>query len=274
VRRVGDSIQGQGLKQKSFKVIVKENSPLIQVVSQISQLSSELSIRLVEMGAVWRLDAKLINRTRLRDPNQVIKSGEAIGVFIDENLISAPAVENPFPIQKTKDFEVWYKPVGWVCEGSLYGDHLSMERFASGGGRAVHSVNRLDREVEGLMVLGPSGESFAKVQSSWGKWTKIYQAEVYGHIEAQEIALTLDGKPSKTVITRTRHLEHTSLIELQIFSGRFHQIRRHLDAVSHPVMGDPKYGRRNKDSRGLMLRCVELSYLDAIFQAPIERRLF
>jgi tRNA pseudouridine32 synthase/23S rRNA pseudouridine746 synthase len=262
------------LRQKSFKFVSKENASLIQAVIQFSHLSPELSARLIEIGAVWRLDGKMINKTRLRDPGQVIKVGEAVGVFYDENLVSASVSENPCLIKKERDFEVWYKPVGWVCEGCLYGDHLSMERFASGRGSLCHSVNRLDREVEGLMILSSHKEGFARIQASWSKWRKVYQAEVYGHIAPQEISLALDGKPAKTLISRSLHLEQTSLIELQIFSGRFHQIRRHLEAVDHPVMGDPRYGRRNKDPRGLMLRCVELSYQQNTFHVPSEKLLF
>lgn len=262
------------MRQKSFKFVLKENISLIQAVIQFSRLSAEVSSRLIEIGAVWQLDRKMINRTRLRDPSQMIKAGEAVGVFYDENLGSASVSENPFLIKKERDFEVWYKPVGWVCEGSLYGDHLSMERFASSRGSLCHSVNRLDREVEGLMILSANKEGFARIQASWNKWRKVYQAEVYGQIAPQEICLALDGKPAKTLISRSLPLEQSSLIELQIFSGRFHQIRRHLEAVNHPVMGDPRYGKRNKDPRGLMLRCVELSYLQNSYHVPVEKLLY
>jgi tRNA pseudouridine32 synthase/23S rRNA pseudouridine746 synthase len=54
---------------------------------------------------------------------------------------------------------------------------------------------------------------------------------------------------------------------VQISSGRFHQIRRHFEAIGHPVMGDCRYGKGNKNSAGLRLRAIRLS-----FTCPLSQR--
>jgi tRNA pseudouridine32 synthase/23S rRNA pseudouridine746 synthase len=54
-------------------------------------------------------------------------------------------------------------------------------------------------------------------------------------------------------------------------SGRKHQIRRHFDMIGHPVMGDPRYGKGNKNAEGLQLLATSLK-----FKCPFthEKRVF
>ncbi|MFT6630589.1 MAG: tRNA pseudouridine32 synthase/23S rRNA pseudouridine746 synthase, partial [Bacteriovoracaceae bacterium] len=47
--------------------------------------------------------------------------------------------------------------------------------------------------------------------------------------------------------------EGTSFCEVEITTGRFHQIRRHFDSIDHPLIGDPRYGEGNKNKDGLKL---------------------
>ena len=269
--------------RQTFKVRAKENSKLIQLVMDKSGLSPEDAKGLIEMGAVWRLDSKMAHRSRLRDSQSTILAGNSVGIFLDQKLLKAFQGEGqgavsdlgvPFLVSKQPSFEVWFKPSGWVSEGSPYGDHLSIERFASKKNWEAHAVNRLDREVAGLMIVTFDGKSFAGLQKNWGHWQKIYQAEVLGQLELQIIDLPLDGKDARTKVISQRSLGHTSQVELELVTGRFHQIRRHLEGVGHPVMGDPKYGRGNKDSRGLMLRCIKLVFQDLVFEVPSTDRLF
>jgi tRNA pseudouridine32 synthase/23S rRNA pseudouridine746 synthase len=268
---------------RTFKVKPKSNIKLIQLVTTHCAVSEEDSKALIAMGAVWALDPKMSHKTRIRDPEAEIKAGQGVGIFLDQVLLTqfqggagsrAGALDKPSLVSKQKEFEVWFKPSGWVSEGSPYGDHLSMERFASSGSREAHAVNRLDREVAGLMILSFSGKTFAELQKNWGLWRKVYQAEVLGQVEPQEVTSKLDGKEAKTVITSSTHHEATSLVVIELVTGRFHQIRRHLEIIGHPVLGDPKYGKGNKDPRGLRLRCVELAYKDWKFQVPSQYLLF
>ena len=279
---MGSTGEGFVLKQ-TFKVRTKENTKLIQLVIDKSGLAHEDAMGLIEMGAVWHLDSKMAHKSRLRDSQSNVLAGSGVGIFHDQKLLKAfqrkgegvdSGMSVPFLLSKQPSFEVWFKPSGWVSEGSPYGDHLSIERLASKGKREAHAVNRLDREVAGLMVLTFDGKAFATLQKNWGHWQKIYQAEVLGQMEPQVIDVALDGKEAKTKVLSQRSLGLTTQVELELVTGRFHQIRRHLEGVGHPVMGDPKYGRGNKDPRGLMLRCIKLAFQDLVFEVPSSCRLF
>jgi tRNA pseudouridine32 synthase/23S rRNA pseudouridine746 synthase len=53
-----------------------------------------------------------------------------------------------------------------------------------------------------------------------------------------------------------------AIVRVKIDTGRLHQIRRHLEFVGHPIMGDPKYGRGNKNKDGLKLVATQLTFED------------
>lgn len=64
------------------------------------------------------------------------------------------------------------------------------------------------------------------------------------------IRASLDDKAAITHYEVVDSNEMSSLLKVHIETGRLHQIRRHLDSIHHPVMGDPKYGRGNKNKKG------------------------
>lgn len=87
-----------------------------------------------------------------------------------------------------------------------------------------------------------------------------------GRIETE-----LDGKKAVTEFEVIEAGDKQSRLRVNILTGRKHQIRRHFDAIGHPVMGDPRYGSGNKNKEGMQLKAVELR-----FECPIdgERREF
>ena len=66
----------------------------------------------------------------------------------------------------------------------------------------------------------------------------------------QRMAVVDDGRPASTVYQVREYFENHSLLEIQPETGRTHQIRVHLAAIGHPVVGDHLYGRRS-DTSGL-----------------------
>jgi len=262
------------LAQKTFKICCDDRSPLLDQMMKSSGLDLATVTRLFHIGAVWKLDPKMNHKDRIRQSDFRFKGKLNVGLFLDTNLLHLELSEVPQIISRQSGWEVWWKPSGWVSEGSPYGDLYSMERFVSSGEKKAHAVNRLDREVEGLMILCFNGKVFHEIQSSWPRWKKTYQAEVLGHINSIEIKTPIDGKKASTTVKLIQQSEASSWVEVSIETGRFHQIRRHLEGVGHPILGDPRYGKGNKDPRGLQLRCVELSFEEYRFEIFSNRRLF
>ncbi len=148
-------------------------------------------------------------------------------------------------------------------------------------------MHRLDKEVSGLMVVARTQDAFDSLKKQFAEHSvdKQYLALVHGEMPQDEGDIKFRIAHSKTknrMAARPTHEEqgkaawthyhvlkrfrHAALVELDILSGRTHQIRAHLLALGHPVMGDELYavkqpGRSLKSPR-LMLQCVHLGFKD------------
>ncbi len=225
-------------------------------------------------GAVW-LKREGKGNKRVRRATLELQIGDELSLHYNSEIL---ALTPPAPqlIADEKQYSVWNKPAGLLSQGTLEGDHCSLLRIAEQQlQREAFLVHRLDREAEGLMLIAHTGRAAAALSALFAQEAKqgirkIYRVEVRGKVEAQgEIPAPLDGKAA---LTRYQLLEYlperdSSLVEVELVTGRKHQIRRHFAGIGHAVLGDPQYGADNKDSRGLQLRAVALD-----FHCPLVKR--
>lgn len=156
-------------------------------------------------------------------------------------------------------------------------------------------MHRLDKQVSGLMVIAKSQKTFdhLKKQFKERKIIKIYTALVHGKIEKDEgeinfpierkstghkmaaLPTTTKGEPTeqgRVAVTQfeiiKRFINYT-LLKVKIKTGRTHQIRVHLSAYGHPIVGDDLYGTRKTkekneklDLNRFFLVATELSFND------------
>lgn len=143
--------------------------------------------------------------------------------------------------------------------------------------KRVYIVHRLDREASGLLVFAKNVAAKTRLQECWGDVKKTYIAAVHGHFaeksgtlssylaenRAHTVYSTNDptrGKPSRL---RYRVLEETrcfTLLEIDLLTGRKHQIRVQLADTGHPVVGDQKYGAGDGHKR-LALHARSLAFV-------------
>lgn len=125
-------------------------------------------------------------------------------------------------------------------------------------------VHRLDKDTSGLLVVAKDERTLSGLAKQFKEKTaeRKYRALVWGHLKPAEgrIEAPLGRSPrdrklfgvvegGKEAATRYRTLERFelfSLLELQLETGRTHQIRIHMHHAGHPVFGDPQYGGRNR----------------------------
>ncbi len=147
-------------------------------------------------------------------------------------------------------------------------------------------VHRLDKAVSGLILVCKNQKAFDyyKQQFQNRKIKKIYTALVHGQMEKLEGEINLPierakgkgkmavkpisqgGKEAITKYVVIKQFKNFALLEVEILTGRTHQIRAHLNAIQHPVVGDKLYKQKNvKESLALdrpFLHSTILSFTD------------
>jgi 23S rRNA pseudouridine1911/1915/1917 synthase len=157
------------------------------------------------------------------------------------------------------------KPPGLVvhpARGHREGTLSQLLAGAAAGGEPERAgiVHRLDRDTSGLLVVAGSDESHALLQAALRERLieREYLALVEGlppartgTIEAPiarhprirtRMAVDPSGREARTHFELLQRLPTTALLRLRLDTGRTHQIRVHLQAIGHPVVGDPEYG--------------------------------
>ncbi|MBN2360277.1 MAG: RNA pseudouridine synthase [Deltaproteobacteria bacterium] len=233
-------------------------------------------------GAVWltpRRGKRRRLRQRLRRATALLAPGDTIELCYDPRLLAAIAPRATL-VEDRGRYSVWFKPAGLLAQGTDFGDHCALLRQVErhfDPRRQVFLVHRLDREACGLTLVAHDAEMTAALSALFreDRVRKRYRALVRGDLAAVRggsgrIDLPIDGKPALTefaVVGFDRDTD-TSEVDVVIHSGRLHQIRRHLDAVGCPVVGDPRYGRGNKNREGLRLAAVALEFVCPIREQP------
>ena len=218
-------------------------------------------------GAVW-LGRQGGKRRRLRRATTVLQRGDVLELYYDEALLR---IEPPVAhcVDDQRRYSVWFKPAGLMAQGTEYGDHCALLRQVENyfhPRRPVFVVHRLDREAAGLMLIAHDGRAAAQLSALFREHriTKQYRVRVCGEVKLRqgEIDLPLDGKPALTRYAVVAYDSSTRIttLEVNIATGRLHQIRRHFAMIGHGVMGDPRYGAGNKNRDGLQLEATGLRF--------------
>jgi len=248
------------------------------LLAQESGLSRQRIKDAMSKGAVWLKRGR--NRKRLRKATELLREGDRIELYYDADILARSA-DSAKCLYDAGGYSVWFKPAGVLAQGNDFGDHLSLLRIAELSlepKRATFPVHRLDRETAGLMLVAHKAGVAAKLSAMFQarQIDKRYRALVLGQLpENGSIDSRLDGKPA---LTRYRSLAHDgernlSLADIEIETGRTHQIRRHLAAIGHPVIGDPRYGEGNKNEEGLQLFATALAFTCPLRQQTVSFEL-
>lgn len=203
---------------------------------------------------------------RLRRIKSKLKSGDQLTLNYDEAVLAGGCADAVL-VADEGSYSVWYKPAGMLCQGSRWGDHTTLYRWAEKHlvpERTAFIVHRIDRMASGLVVLAHSKKAAVHITNQFAsrKVEKNYQVIVAGdpafslpHI----IDTDIDGKPAHTTINEQALLQEPpsvlasseasfTLLNISIETGKKHQIRRHLASLGYPVLGDRLYSADAKKS--------------------------
>lgn len=230
----------------------------------------------------------LVNHHR-RYTSYLLHAGDEV-IFIlgeeKENKWLKPSSKKLNIVFEQKDYLVINKDAGILSIPSRYEDNdavvnrlLHYFQQQKQTDLKPHVITRLDRDTSGLVLVGKNAVAharFSKMEKN--EFIKKYHAIVHGNFEEAQRQGIIDapiGKIDTGVkrgivnngqrsVTKYRVLDQVkgaSLIELQLLTGRTHQIRVHMQYLGHPLFGDPLYGIKDNFKRQA-LNCFYLEFDD------------
>jgi 23S rRNA pseudouridine1911/1915/1917 synthase len=215
-----------------------------------------------------------------------------------------PEVHAPEPVPDDVPFGVVYedehllvvdKPAGVVVHPAKGHRHGTLAQALAGtaaGGEDGRAgiVHRLDRDTSGLLVVARSEEAHRRLKEALQQReiTREYLALVLGRPPARSGTIdapigrdrrhrtrmsteTDEPREARTHFAVERALPETTLLRVTLETGRTHQIRVHLQAIGHPVAGDPDYG--GAGALGLerqFLHAARLAFPHPFTGAPVD----
>ncbi|MBE9545953.1 MAG: RluA family pseudouridine synthase [Proteobacteria bacterium] len=256
-----------GQKKFEFRVDGSESGMRVDVFLSLRDVSLSRSQvkRVTDEGFVW------VNGSKVKASHK-LKEGDTV-VFLRQEAKEYDVLPEDIPLNivyEDKSVLVVDKSAGMVVhpaagnyQGTLVNALLFHCRDLSGIGGVLRPgiVHRLDKGTSGLMVVTKSDEAHRGLAGQFKDHLvkKIYNVLVYGDVEGEEGVIDLpvgrhpvdrkkmsaESRSGKEAITRWKVVERygvITLLDAAIETGRTHQIRVHLNASGHPVVGDTVYG--------------------------------
>ncbi|MBR4331524.1 MAG: RluA family pseudouridine synthase [Clostridia bacterium] len=259
-----------------YEAIVPSCAEGMQAARYIQQAMPLLPAHTARDAFVHRdvkMDGKRVGRDEIVVPGARIK------------LFSGFTVEIPV-VYEDEAILLLNKPAGINCDEDIWGGMtvLSLMTRRAGGDYQPRLCHRLDNPTSGLLLLckDDASETLLRDMFEQRKLTKIYQCLVKGEMRPREAVkeaylvknsreatvrvVTHETPGALPIATRYETLEFDgkiSRLRVQLLTGRTHQIRAHMSFLSHPILGDDKYGDRNFNKAmkagGLKLCATELT---------------
>jgi 23S rRNA pseudouridine1911/1915/1917 synthase len=266
------------------------------VALHCAQLSRTRVQELIDAGLV-RVDGRAAKKGSVR-----LRGGEEVTVEAPERpAIVAEAEAIPLDVlYEDEDVLAINKPAGMTVHagagnvsGTLVNALLGRGQALSRGGDPLRPgiVHRLDKETSGVILVAKNDEAHAKLGEAFRKRAvkKTYVALVQGVLKEKSgsVALAIgrdpihrtrmatphkswrglaiaNPRPARTDWRALANIGNTTLLEVQLHTGRTHQIRVHFSALKHPLVGDTLYGAASPLRVGkIVLPKLERNFLHA-----------
>jgi len=247
---------------------LEKTQTILDCLGDNTELSKQQLKKIMQNGAVWLENSHGINR--IRRAKKIVHNNDELHLYYDESiqLLAPPAAEL---ISDEGNYSIWNKPSGMYSQGTKWGDHCTIYRWAEQNllpQRQAFIVHRLDKAANGLIIIAhkkSTARQFSKMFEQ-REINKKYSAVVEGVIDNLrlpfEIKNKLDDKValSEIVSLTLDEEKNQTTVEIKIETGRKHQIRRHLSGMGYPIVGDRLYGAKGTQL-DLQLSSVELEFI-------------
>ena len=263
-------------------------------LTRVLGLSRTSVVRLLEDGDITTNGQAMAKSAR-------VEAGQIIEVLLPEQMNAAPIPLTPLDglrvVFDDDDLIVIDKPVGCAAHPSpgwsgptVVGALMAAGYSVSTSGPAERQgiVHRLDVGTSGLMIVAKSDRAFSVLKEAFRDRSveKIYHALIQGHMdpttgtidapidrhpkEDHRFAVVAQGKPSITHYEVIEFYRGVSLVQVELETGRTHQIRVHFSALNHPLVGDMTYGADPVLAASLAMSRPWLHAKELCFKHPVS----
>ena len=269
-----------------MEIVISENINIRIDVYLSNELDYSRSriVKMISDGTIL-VNGKNIKNSYLLKENDIITIGE----YVEEEMNVEPENIPLDIVYEDDDVIVINKPNGMVVHpavGNNKGTLVNALLYYSKGLSNINGefrpgiVHRIDAYTTGLLMVAKNNKSHEILaeQLSKKETTRKYIALVWGVIkedtatidapigrdnnDRKKMAVTsINSKDAITHLKVLKRFKDATLIELQLETGRTHQIRVHMNYINHPVVNDPVYGRRKLiDESGQCLHAYSLGF--------------
>ena len=248
----------------------EHRQPLLDVLTARLQCSRKKAKALMDRKVVF------VNNQRVWMARHILQKGDRVEIHQDVST-PPPALKKPRILHEDNDYLIIDKPPGWLSNGP---DSLEELLRVMTGHPQLQAVHRLDRDTTGCLLFAKTTEAFERMVPLFKERsiTKLYQAIAWGRIpEAlHEIRAPIEGEDALTKLQVLDANSSATHVKLLIETGRTHQIRKHLQHIHHPVLGDAGYATQAQEDPRLrsiprqMLHAVRLIFRHPVTQESVR----
>jgi 23S rRNA pseudouridine1911/1915/1917 synthase len=260
-----------------------------KIVATLAGISRQEARRLFAAGV--RVDSRLV------EPDERVR-GEAIEFEAPKGVRALEPSAVPFEVRyEDQHLLVVDKPAGVVVQPGAGRESRTLaaglllrypELEGVGGDTRAGLVHRLDKETSGLLLVARSEQVHHQLTRELAarRIHRQYLTLVHGEMEMPTGTIDApisrdpnrptrkrvspEGRPSRTHYRVRWQGEGFALLDVDLETGRTHQIRVHLAAIGHPVVGDGVYSRRGSGAKRMFLHAVRLEFSHPITGAEVS----
>ncbi|WP_171336283.1 RluA family pseudouridine synthase [Enterococcus cecorum] len=269
---------------QQLKYFLKEQGISKGLLAKIKFQGGQIAVNGRIENVLYQLKAQDVVQITIPD------EGEHETVLLDETPIDI-VYEDAHLLVVNKPANVASIPAQYHPNGTMANRVKAYYKRQNYANQVIHVVTRLDRDTSGLMVFAKHGFAHAKldVQLRNKQFVKRYQALVTGEIAQLQNHALIDlpiardydsllkrkiddsGKQAKTEYWLEKQNQELALVDIQLHTGRTHQIRVHFAAIGCPLRGDKLYGGLVDETMNRQaLHCYELQFTHPFTQEALH----